>query len=221
MMNGRPDFASLKQRHRACREQQPQDLATRIHRALSWLQRAERETDDIDARFIFLWIAFNAAYAKELPRGEQYSETRSFLRFLDQLIRIDRHNRLYDLVWEEFLDSIRGILDSKHCFKPFWLHLKGLIDEDDWQRKFRRSRASAERALEQMDTRKLLLTIFDRIYVLRNQLMHGNATWNSRVNRPQLEQATAFLDHLVPIVIELLIDSERGDWGTLCYPVVE
>jgi hypothetical protein len=220
-MNDRPDFASLKQRHRACREQQPQDLATRIHRALSWLQRAERETGDIDARFIFLWIALNAAYAKELPQGEPYSETRSFLRFLDQLIRIDRHHRLYDLVWEEFLDSIRGILDSKYCFKPFWLHLKGIPNTDDWEQKFRRSRASAERALERMDTRKLLLIVFERIYVLRNQLMHGNATWNSRLNRPQLEQATAFLDHLVPVIIELLIDSERSDWGTLCYPVVD
>ena len=32
---------------------------------LSWLHRAE-QCEDEDGRFIFLWIAFNAAYAQDL-----------------------------------------------------------------------------------------------------------------------------------------------------------
>ena len=36
-----------------------------MHRALSWLEKAE-QSDDLDSRFIFLWISFNAAYAKDL-----------------------------------------------------------------------------------------------------------------------------------------------------------
>ena len=35
------------------------------HRAISWIGRAEACGADDDARFIFLWIAFNAAYADE------------------------------------------------------------------------------------------------------------------------------------------------------------
>ena len=38
-------------------------LSLRLHRALSWLNRAEQLADDPDSQFIFLWIAFNAAYA--------------------------------------------------------------------------------------------------------------------------------------------------------------
>ena len=38
----------------------------RTHRALSWLNRAEQESEDLDARFIFLWIAFNSAYSVKL-----------------------------------------------------------------------------------------------------------------------------------------------------------
>lgn len=36
----------------------------RLYRAISWLKKAE-STEDLDIRFISLWIAFNAAYAKE------------------------------------------------------------------------------------------------------------------------------------------------------------
>ena len=50
-------------------------MRTRLHRALSWLGRAEHEKDDDDARFLFLWVAFNAAYGLELR--ERSDETMS------------------------------------------------------------------------------------------------------------------------------------------------
>ena len=48
-------FASLKARHRKTRDGFSQDLSLRVHRALSWLERAEMEVqrDDQDAAFIF------------------------------------------------------------------------------------------------------------------------------------------------------------------------
>ena len=55
---------SLKDRQRAERDTHPEGLALRVHRALSWLNRAERCTDD-DGRFIFLWISFNSAYSQQ------------------------------------------------------------------------------------------------------------------------------------------------------------
>ena len=54
--------AELKTRRRAARENWPEFLALRVHRALSWLGRAERCEDD-DGRCVFLWVAFNAADA--------------------------------------------------------------------------------------------------------------------------------------------------------------
>ena len=54
-------YVTLKQRHRQEWDSQPVNRSLRLHRALSWLNRAEQVKDD-DGRFIFLWIAFNAAY---------------------------------------------------------------------------------------------------------------------------------------------------------------
>jgi hypothetical protein len=54
------DHDTLKARQRAERHPHPTDLGLRVHRALSWLKRADHEADDQDARLLFLWIAFNA-----------------------------------------------------------------------------------------------------------------------------------------------------------------
>lgn len=68
-------FQSLKQRHRQELDAQHPNLRLRlrVHRALSWLDRAE-QADDLDGRFIFLWIAFNAAYATEIDERQRLSE---------------------------------------------------------------------------------------------------------------------------------------------------
>lgn len=66
-------YATLKARHRLARDGHPAALALRIHRALSWLYRAE-QAEDADGKFIFLWIAFNAAYAQEFDEGERVSD---------------------------------------------------------------------------------------------------------------------------------------------------
>ena len=76
--------AFLKQRHRLVREGHPVPLTLRIHRALSWLHRAEM-ADDVDGKFIFLWIAFNAAYAQEIVDSERASDKATFTAFLEKL----------------------------------------------------------------------------------------------------------------------------------------
>jgi hypothetical protein len=47
------NFEQLKKRHREIRDHSPANLRLRVHRALSWLQRAEMAEDE-DGRFIFL-----------------------------------------------------------------------------------------------------------------------------------------------------------------------
>ena len=82
------EHASLKQRQRAEREGWPDGLGLRVHRALSWLDRAE-QCSDLDGRFIFLWIAFNAAYAQDLSAMEVSREQQRLNRFLEKLVSLD------------------------------------------------------------------------------------------------------------------------------------
>lgn len=220
-MANQMDFEDLKERHRTLRDNFPQALSLRTHRALSWLQRAEQEIDDDDARFIFLWIAFNAAYSNEFHEDLRFSQAKMFLRFLSRLIDLDNNQLLYQIVWDEFPKSIRLLIDNKYVFQPFWEHTKGNLTEDEWQNIFNRSKASANRALGRMNTRTVLAVIFDRLYVLRNQLMHGSATWNSSVNRDQVRDSANILGQLVPAIISIMLDSGSQIWGDPRYPVVK
>jgi len=60
------NFEALKSRQRKERDQYGEYLSVRVHRALSWLDRAEQCQDDNNAKVIFLWIAFNAAYVNDI-----------------------------------------------------------------------------------------------------------------------------------------------------------
>ena len=214
------DYKSLKERQRAERDNHPTNLALRVHRALSWLDRAE-QCEDQDGRFIFLWIAFNAAYANDLGDQERPREKQLFQLFLEKLADLDQDDVLYKLIWSEFPGSIRVLLDNRFVYQPFWDFHNGRINEGDWVSGFERARQAANRALAAHETVTVLAIILDRMYTLRNQLVHGGATWNSSVNRDQLRDCSAFLGKLVPYVIQLMMDNPNVLWGDACYPVVE
>ena len=106
------DHKTLKTRQRKIRSGFPNSLSLRVHRALSWLDRAEREKTDLDARFIFLWISFNAAYANEIQDRQTFTERKLFLGFLNRLIECDEKKLLYQLVWHEFSGPIRLMMEN-------------------------------------------------------------------------------------------------------------
>ena len=175
-------YAELKARHRAERDQQHPNLSLRIHRALSWLQRAE-QAEDLDGRFIFLWIAFNAAYATEINDEYRGSERSCFSSFLEKLVSLDRDRQLENLAWEEFPKSIRVLLNNRYVYQAFWDYQSGKISREEWEQSFERGKQAAQVALGRQDTATVLSIALSRIYTLRNQLVHGGATWNSAVNR--------------------------------------
>ena len=71
------------------------------------------------------------------------------------------------------------------------------------------------------DTVRILSILFDRLYVLRNQLVHGGATWNSDVNRDQVRDGASLLGCLLPIFVDLMMDNPQHEWPMPNYPVVD
>ena len=220
IMNGSSlEHSALKKRHRLVRDGHPTSLTLRIHRALSWLNRAE-QAEDVDGRFIFLWIAFNAAYAQELDDSDRASDKATFTAFLQKLCDLDTGKRIDDLIWKEFSGSIRTLLDNPYVFHLFWEFQRGRIGEDEWRDRFSSAKKSAQSALASGNTPALLSVMFNRLYTLRNQLIHGGATWDGKVNRDQLRDCTRLLGKLVPVIIALMMDNPDALWGDAVYPVV-
>ncbi len=217
------DYENLKARQRAERHAHHPNLALRVHRALSWLNRAEQlaTEGDQDGSFVFLWIAFNAAYATEIDDRYRLSEQDSFRAFLQKLKDLDHPGRIEKLLWTEFAGSIRVLLDNQYVFQDFWNFKNGTLTEDEWKRRFVDAKKVAQLALASRDSVTVLSVVMSRIYTLRNQLVHGGATWNSSVNRDQIRDCSNFLGKLVPLVIEIMLDNSTTLWGDACYPVVD
>jgi len=214
-----PTAAELKTRlHQQYLGDPPESWRVRLHRALSWLARAEQETDDLDARFVFQWIALNAAYARELGREE--GERMRFQHFVDELVALDAQGSLHDALFRQFTGPIRVLIENRHVFEPFWTALRTHDSSGQWEVSFAGARRLATAAILDRDTRTVLSIVFDRLYVLRNQIVHGGATWNSRVNREQLRDAVAILGALLPALLDIMIAHPQHDLGGVLYPVV-
>jgi hypothetical protein len=215
--------SALKAYQREHREHFPENLALRVHRALSWLNKAEqaRVADDTDTEFIYYWISFNAAYANEFGESERMAEQQHFQAFLTKIADLDQENLLFNLIWQQFSGSIRMLMDNQYVYQPFWDFQRGRISEDDWQQRFSASKATLNKALASKNVPQALCCIFTRLYTLRNQLIHGGATHNSSINREQLKDACNLLQKVTPLIIALMMAAPGQLWGEGCYPVVK
>lgn len=210
--------AKLKDKLHACGAETSESWRIRLHRAISWLDRAESEADDPDARFIFLWIAFNAVYAQEL--GLESPFRKQLGAFLSAVAELDQENRLQGLLFKDFSGPIRTLIGNRFVFEPFWRALREHNSSDHWKTQFEKSQKAAIYAVVSGDTPTVLGIVFDRLYVLRNQLVHGGATWRSQVNREQLKDGVLILMSLVPLILEIMLEHPESEFGDILYPVV-
>jgi len=70
-------------------------------------------------------------------------------------------------------------------------------------------------------TTGVLQELFERLYVLRQQVFHGAATRGSKLNRPTLRLGAEVMLRLLPGIIATMLDAGPGvDWGEVCFPPV-
>ena len=208
------------------------NLNLRVRRALSWLERAEEahRDQDQDTAFILYWIAFNAVYGQTgfAVNGDQ-RETDNQRRYLRTIADLDRSLR-QTLGSLDVSLPIEALLTSRYVYEPFWKHHNRVPGHEDWETRFERRRhrtASALRHIRRTSIaagekiESVLWELFDRLYTLRNQLLHGGATWNSSVNRSQVATGAAIMAALMPRFIDGMIEHPDADWGSPRYPVVK
>lgn len=169
-------------------------FSLRAHRSRSWIERA-LDALALDERFIFYWIALNALYGrpKYLERGPhrtpEIADLEAFLRNVSvtaspsQLKTVSSHGE--------------KLLSNRFLHEGTWKW-----DSDEAAARVRREYAVACRELAEGQVRNYLIVLFRRLYVLRKQMFHGCATFESKANRDTVEPAVAVLSVLVPLLCE-------------------
>lgn len=227
-------YEDLLARHQELLAQGKSDLTLRSRRALSWLERAQAacapsvsdaSEADPDVAFICFWIAFNAAYAKDLPSAASTPEVQCLRDFLTDLCIHDRQQRrLERLLLQYGVGVVKKLIENICLFPPLW-HAFNQPQPDgrshpQWRVSFIDSHRATQKALQQRDVQSLLPIVFDRLYTLCNQIIHGGSTHGSRVNREQLHDALQLLSRLVPVMLAIMLDNPQRFNGKPFYPVV-
>lgn len=207
----------LKEQLRNQRDTMTSAHATRLHRAVSWLGCAEKYNDDDDIGFISMWIAFNACYGIE-GETEMLSERDSFSKFINQLVELDKDKKIHDCLWLNYSKFVKALVKNQYVYAPFWKSQRA--GDEKWLESFDKTNKLAMTALANSDVPLLLGVVLDRLYVLRNQLMHGGATYKSKVNRDQVKDGKRMLMELLPIIINIMMEQKDRDWGEIYFPVV-
>ncbi len=209
---------------------QRQHNADRMRRASTWLERSERTgTEDVE-RFVFLWIAFNAAYGDEsalrwFVEGEEARETEAdrFRTFLRNIVEQDEAGVLERIVWDKFPGPIRVLLSNRYVYRPFWKAVWASDPSGDWRRRFDGSKKVALAALSSRDVSTVLSVLFDRLYTLRNQIFHGGTTYPSGFGLDQVRDGSRIMASLVPAILDIMRQEIDGNpdselWGKVAFP---
>jgi hypothetical protein len=191
-----------------------QDFSIRLWRGMSWLQCSEL-AEDVDTRYMLLWVAFNATYGAQASQFGPRGDREAWNLFLSTLDTHDRRDQL-GAILREHQTMMLDLIDNQFLFGAYW------DDQPDWEEKFTQMRQAALNHMNQGITVRLLRDLFERLYVLRNQLFHGQATWCSKTNRSSIEPAMLLLSHLLPAILSIMLDAgPEIDWGAICYPPID
>ena len=198
-------------------------FSVRLRRADTWMERAEtaREADDPDLAFLLYWIAFNAAYARDISRDfsdERLSERGAFEKFLETLLSLDEDRAIEAALWGDLRDTVTSLFANEYLFGPFWDSTHGQRGTGRWKTRFTDVQRQLEFELRERNTKKILITLFRRLYTLRNQLVHGGARWRSSFNRDSVRNSARVMDRLVPILVDLMRANPQKCWGVPMYP---
>ena len=212
----------------------------RMRRAESWFRRSkvaevnrkqavsdeERAALDCE-QFIFLWISFNAAYGRELldnNRGDgSPTESEKFDEFLEKILERDSAKAIKTILWKTHSGPVRVLLRNHYVFNLFWRSIRDSNNDLHWRKMFNRRNKNAFSALGRDDIHAVLREVFDRLYVLRNQLFHGGATFATGWGRSQVRDGSRIMASLVPEILKIMqTDMEKNPdadtWGAVAFP---
>jgi hypothetical protein len=193
-----------------------QSRVDRVRRSLTWLARAaELSEEDTPPRFVDLWIGLNALYGQ--PRYATNLKPRERDHFTEYIQRLAEFpsgpSNLFQLI-KHFHAQARNLIKNKHLWNEWWDK-----QPDKYRERSDRRLVQFEKAFRSRDTIALFVCVFERLQILRNQIIHGSSSASTRTSQDTLYPAILFLEQILPEFIRLMIREGQGtDWPPVPYP---
>jgi hypothetical protein len=200
-----------------------QNLTDRVRRADSWMKAAARlQKDQLHETFLFLYIAFNCLYGRrqyDEDEGKIGEDLKTFFRKIVTLAEYDKKDG--ERALEKAIAECRGdgaiLIRDRFLDNRYWrrdLPVRPLHEQ---------LKSDAKTALEQLaagDPGEFLLLTFRRVSVLRNQIMHGCATYGpGSAGRPSVAIAVRVMNVMIPAFHSMIRNyGSHVEWDPIPYP---
>ncbi len=122
--------------------------------------------------------------------------------YFDRILRLEAGKRIHRAVWQRFRQPIQDFVANRYVYWLFWNFQRNIKNAETWIDRLEEDVRNVNNRMKRQNTREtasILRILFSRLYILRNQLLHGGATWQSSVNREQVRQGARIMYFLVPI----------------------
>ena len=193
------------------RETKNTNKKERVSRALSWYQRSEASDTD-DETLLYSFIAFNALYSQNNRKDKEAKS-----QFWGKLQNSEKKEYLFELASKN-MEELEGILSFWYLSSEYWNDSGGYAEKSDkLQRESEYTMSKTRRQITMKNVTPLRLSM-DRIYLLRNQIMHGMAAYLDSYNRSQVKICAEFLHSLTGSIIRIVIEDDKQYWGKVSYP---
>lgn len=173
----------------------------RLHRAFSWLERAERCGEpQLDDRYLAQWAALMALASRwDEGRGAPVAERTALAAFVRQVFATD-----HDGVMPATLERERALVASVFSDRYLARHFDAV---------------DARALLERRRFDRVASMVLERCALVHAQLAQGGATYGSRENRTVLKRSSMALERISLGAVQVFINhGYADDWGGLCWP---
>lgn len=188
----------------------------RLHRAESWIRRAERlreEWDDYHGPFIFYWIAFNALYGQHDEIRD--TDSRDMKKFLKRICELDQQNGSLSEILRDLKSKTDRLIKDQFLSRTYWEEGLSPRFKGNQEKDFEKAQTAYDRG--KFD--RYLAILFERLRVLRNQIFHGYSTDRRSLNKNSIRPALEILEELVHQFLRIFRDHGQGyDWPKVPYP---
>ena len=180
-----------------------EDVRIRVHRSLTWMERAEsRAGDEADTALIEWWAALSALFTRlSAVTGQPLAEREAAASFARQLFSWDRDGALGSVL-ARLQEHALLIWQDPYLTRALGAALSGSTVET-----------------LPTDPAVMLGGLLERVGLSVRQLTIGAAAYGGSQNRQSVERSTRVLAVFLPAALEVI--TEHGyidDWGALCSP---
>ena len=199
-----------------------QSLEDRLQRADSWMQAAAAlRPEQQHESFIFLYIAFNCLYGRRQYEGDETQIGKDLAEFF-QKVRVMSARDVEEggtLLKKAVAAARRDgaiLIRDKFLSNRYWRGGSSVA----LQKQLNKEESLVEEQLALGSYDMFLDLAFRRISVLRNQIMHGCATYGARSHgQASLAKGLRFLKVMVPAFYELTkLYGHEVKWDPIPYP---